>query len=166
MFRAPWASLISFSIPTLAASAGTIPSRAGYTLSMLNTPISPHMIPLDCRVNGVWCLDPTPLQVLTLCGLHSVYNDKASEIGEVPKLVDRLLDASTHRLGVPISPGSSNRTICVGPNCCIISWTISCLNCDYRIWLGGNWRLIWKSLNVCLAIWCCCCPPCCNMISR
>ena len=39
--------LISFSIPTLATSAGTIPSRAGYIQSMLNTLISPHMIPLE-----------------------------------------------------------------------------------------------------------------------
>ncbi len=30
LFYAPWASLISFSIPTLAAGAGTIPSGAGY----------------------------------------------------------------------------------------------------------------------------------------
>ncbi len=30
LFNAPLVSLISFSIPTLAAGAGTIPSRAGY----------------------------------------------------------------------------------------------------------------------------------------
>ncbi len=47
LFCAPWASLISFAIPTLAAGAGTIPSRAGYIQSMLNTLISPHMIPLE-----------------------------------------------------------------------------------------------------------------------
>jgi hypothetical protein len=47
LFCAPWATLISFSIPTLAAGAGTIPSRAGYILSMLNTLISPRMIPLE-----------------------------------------------------------------------------------------------------------------------
>ena len=47
LFYAPWASLISFSISTLAAGAGTIPSRAGYIQSMLNTLISPHMIPLE-----------------------------------------------------------------------------------------------------------------------
>ncbi len=47
LFCAPWVSLISFSIPTLAASAGTIPSRAGFILSMSNTLISPHMIPLE-----------------------------------------------------------------------------------------------------------------------
>ncbi len=35
------------SIPTLAACAGTIPSRAGYIQFMLNTLISPHMIPLE-----------------------------------------------------------------------------------------------------------------------
>jgi hypothetical protein len=47
LFNAPSASLISFSIPTLAAIAGTIPSRAGYIQSMLNILISPHMIPLE-----------------------------------------------------------------------------------------------------------------------
>ncbi len=41
------ASSISFSIPTSTANAGTIPSRAGYILSTLNTLISPHMIPLE-----------------------------------------------------------------------------------------------------------------------
>ncbi len=40
-------TLILFSIPTLAAGAGTIPSRAGYIQSMLKTLISPHMIPLE-----------------------------------------------------------------------------------------------------------------------
>jgi hypothetical protein len=29
---------------------------------------------------------------MTLCALHSVYNDKVSEIGEVLKLLNRLLD--------------------------------------------------------------------------
>ncbi len=34
-----------------------------------------------------------PLQITTLCALHStMYNDKVSEIGEVPKLLNRLLD--------------------------------------------------------------------------
>ncbi len=47
LFYAPWVSLISFSIPTSAAGAGTIPSRAGYIQSMLNTLISPHMTPLE-----------------------------------------------------------------------------------------------------------------------
>ncbi len=75
------------------------------------------------------------------------------------------LIASTHRLGVPFYPGGSNRTICVGLNCWIISWTISCWNCDCGIWLGGNWRLIWKSPNVCCAIWGRCCSPCCHVIS-
>ena len=47
LFYAPWASLISFSIPSLAAGAGTIPSMAGYIQFMLNTLISPHMIPME-----------------------------------------------------------------------------------------------------------------------
>jgi hypothetical protein len=80
-------------------------------------------------------------------------------------LIDCLI-ASTCRLGVLISPGGSNRTICVGPNCWIISWTIPCWNCDRWIWLRGNWRLIWKSPNNRLAIWCRCCSPCCNVISQ
>ncbi len=121
--------------------------------------------PWNCRVNGICCLDPMPLQITTLCVLHSMYNDKVSEIDEVPKLFNRLLDCSTRRSGVPIYSGGSNRTICVGPNCWIISWTILCWNCDCWIWLGGDWRLIWKSPNVCLNIWCPCCSPCCNVIS-
>ncbi len=48
--------------------------------------------PWNYCVNGICCLDPTPLQITTLCALHSVYNDKVSEIGEVLKLLDRLLD--------------------------------------------------------------------------
>ncbi len=70
------------------------------------------------------------------------------------------------RLGKPISPGGSNRTICVGPNCWIISWTIPCWNCDCRIWLRGNWRLIWKSPNIPLAIWCHRRSPHCNVIPQ
>ncbi len=55
--------------------------------------------PWNCRVNGVCCLDPTSLQITTLCTLHYVYNDKVSEIGEVPKLIDRLLDCQYTLLG-------------------------------------------------------------------
>ncbi len=80
-------------------------------------------------------------------------------------LIDCLI-ASTCRSGVPISPGGSNRMICVGPNCWIISWSIPCWNCDCWIWLRGDWRLIWKSPNICLAIWCCRCSPHCNVISQ
>ncbi len=76
------------------------------------------------------------------------------------------LIASTSRSGVPISPGISNRTICVGPNFWIIFWTIPCWNCDRQIWLRGNWRLKWKSPNVPLAIWCHCYSPPCNVISQ
>jgi hypothetical protein len=39
------------------------------------------------------------LQIMTLCALHSVYNDKVSEIGEVPKLLDRSLDYQYTLLG-------------------------------------------------------------------
>ncbi len=53
----------------------------------------------NCYVNGVCCLDPIPLQITTLCALHSVYNYKVSEIGEVPKLLDRLLDYQYTPLG-------------------------------------------------------------------
>ncbi len=76
------------------------------------------------------------------------------------------LIATTCRLGVPISPSSSNRMIYVGPNCWIISWTISCWNCDCWIWLRGNWRLMWKSPNILLAIWCRRCSPHWNVISQ
>ncbi len=36
---------------------------------------------------------------MTLCTLHSMYNDTVSEIGEVPKLLDRLLDYQYTPLG-------------------------------------------------------------------
>jgi hypothetical protein len=39
------------------------------------------------------------LQITTLCALHSVYNDKVSEIGEVLKLLDRSLDYQYMPLG-------------------------------------------------------------------
>ncbi len=55
--------------------------------------------PWNCHGNGVCCLDPTPSQITTLCTLHSVYNDKVSEIDEVPKLLDRLLDYQYMPLG-------------------------------------------------------------------
>ena len=48
-----WSFLCSFGVidfilnPSLAAGAGAIPSRAGHIQSMLNTLISPHMIPLE-----------------------------------------------------------------------------------------------------------------------
>ncbi len=55
--------------------------------------------PWNCRVDGICCLDPMPSQISTLCALHSVYNDKVSELGEVPKLLDRLLDCQYTPLG-------------------------------------------------------------------
>ncbi len=78
-------------------------------------------------------------------------------------LIDHLI-ANTHRLGVPISPGSSNMMICVRPNYWIISWMTCCKNCYHGIWVGGDWRLIWKSPNVFHAIWSCRCSPCCTII--
>ncbi len=80
-------------------------------------------------------------------------------------LIDRLI-ASTRRLGVLISPGGSNRKICIGPNGWIISWMIPCWNCDRRIWLRGSRRLIWKSPNIRLAIWCHRHSPHWNVISQ
>ncbi len=55
--------------------------------------------PWNCRVNGICCLDPSPSQITTLCMLHYLYNDKVSEIGEVPKLLDRSLDYQYTPLG-------------------------------------------------------------------
>ena len=55
--------------------------------------------PWNGRVNGICCLDPTPSQITKMCTLHSVYNDKVSEIGEVPKLLDRSLDCQYTPLG-------------------------------------------------------------------
>ncbi len=55
--------------------------------------------PWNCCINGICCLDPTPLQIMTLWALHFVYNDKVCEISEVPKLLDRLLDFQYTPLG-------------------------------------------------------------------
>ncbi len=55
--------------------------------------------PWNCRINGICCLDPMPLQITTLWVLHYVYKDKVSEISEVPKLLDRLLDYQYTPLG-------------------------------------------------------------------
>ncbi len=54
--------------------------------------------PWNCRINGICCLDSTPLQITTLWALHSVYNDKVCEISEVVKLLDRSLDCQYTRL--------------------------------------------------------------------
>jgi hypothetical protein len=121
--------------------------------------------PWNWCINGICCLDPTPLQITILYVLHSMYNDKVSEIGEVPKLLNRLLDCQYMLLGWTDLHWRFKQESCVGPNHWIISWTIPCWNCDCQIWLGGNWRLIWKSPKVCLAIWCHCCSLCCNVIS-
>ncbi len=55
--------------------------------------------PWNCCVNGVCSLDPTPSQITTLWALHSMYNDKVSEISEVLKLLDRSLDCQYMPLG-------------------------------------------------------------------
>ncbi len=69
--------------------------------------------PWNCRVNGVCCLDSMPLQITTLCALHSVYNDKVSEIGEVPKLLGRLLDYRYMPLGhTNLPPGFKQDDLC------------------------------------------------------
>ncbi len=104
LYYAPWASLISFSIPTLAAGAGTIPSGPAtfspcWTHSLVLT-----WFPWNCRVNGICYLDPTPLQITTLWVLHSVYNDKVCEISEVFSFLNRLLDCQYMRLGLTNLP--------------------------------------------------------------
>ncbi len=55
--------------------------------------------PWNFRINGVCGFDTMPLQITTLCVLHSVYNDIVSKIGEVPKLLDRSLDYQYTPLG-------------------------------------------------------------------
>ncbi len=57
------------------------------------------LLPWNCRVNVICCLDPMPSQITTLWALHSMYNVKISEISEVPKLLDRLLDCQYTPLG-------------------------------------------------------------------
>ncbi len=78
-----------------------VPSHLGpSTFSLCSThSLVLTWFPWNCRVNGACCLDPSPLQITTLCTLHSMYNDKVSEIGEVPKLLDRLLDYQYTPLG-------------------------------------------------------------------
>ncbi len=56
-------------------------------------------IQTNCHVDDVCCLDPTTSQITTLCTLHFMYNDKVGEIGEVPKLLHRLLDYQYTPLG-------------------------------------------------------------------
>ncbi len=78
-----------------------VPSHPGTaTFSPCWTHSTVHTwFPWNCRINGGCCLDPTPLQITTLWALHSMYNDKVSEISEVPKLFDRLLDCQYTPLG-------------------------------------------------------------------
>ncbi len=80
---------------------GLVPSHPGpasfspcWTHSLVLT-----WFPWNCRVNGLCDLDPTPTQTTTLWALHSVYNDKVSEISEAPKLLDRLLGCQYTPLG-------------------------------------------------------------------
>ncbi len=124
-----------------------VPSYPGPTLF---SPYWTHSLvltwfPWNCRVNGVVAFYPTPSQITPLCALHSMYNDKVSKIGEVPKLLNRLLDCPYMLLGRTNIPRQFDRMIRVGLNCWIISWEISCWNCDCWIWLGGNWRLLYIS---------------------
>ncbi len=55
--------------------------------------------PWNCHIDGVCCLDLTPLQIMALWALHSTYSDKGSEISEVLKFLDRLLDCQYTPLG-------------------------------------------------------------------
>ncbi len=104
----------------------------------------------------VWIQQPRRLRHCARCTPWCTMIKSVKQVRCQSSLIDRLI-TSTRRSGVLISPSGSNRMICVGPNCWIISWTISYWNCGRQIWLIGNWRLIWKSPNVCLAIWCRCC---------
>ncbi len=73
--------------------------------------------PWNCRVNGICCLDPTPLQIMTLCAFAPcTMINSVKEVRCQCSSIDCLI-ASTRRSSVPISPGGSNRTICVGPKC-------------------------------------------------
>jgi hypothetical protein len=94
--------------------------------------------PWNCRVNGVCCLDPMPLQITTMCALHFVYNDKVSEISEVPKLLDRLFDCQYTPLGCTDLPWRFKQDNLCRAELLDDFWTIPCWNCDCQIWLGGN----------------------------
>ncbi len=99
LFYAPWTSLIHSQSqlwpPVLVPShPGLATFSPCWTHSLVLT-----WFPWNCLVNGVCCLDPTPSQITTLWALHSMYNDKVSEISEVLKLLDRLLDCQYTPLG-------------------------------------------------------------------
>ncbi len=109
-----------------------------------------------------WIQHPRRLRHCECCTLCTMIKS-VKKVRCFSSLIDCLI-ASTRCSGIPISPGSSNRTICVELNCWMISLTIPCWNCDCQIWLRGDWRLIWKSPTVRLAIWCRCSHRC-NVIS-
>ncbi len=81
-----------------------------------------------------------PLQITTLQALHSVYNDKVSEISEVPKLLDRLLDCQYMPLGRTNLPQQFKQD-----NLCrdklLDNFLDNSLFKYRRIWLRGDWRL-------------------------
>ncbi len=109
--------------------------------------------PWNCRVNGVCCLDPMPLQITTLWALHSMYNDKVSGISEVLKLFDRLLDCQYTLLGQTNLPWQFKQDNLCRAKLLNNFLGDSLLKLWLSKWLRGNWRLKWKSPNVCLAIW-------------
>ncbi len=89
--------------------------------------------PWNCCINGICCLDPTPLHITTLWALHSVYNDKVSEIGEVPKLLDRLLDCQYTPLGGTNLPRRFKQH-----NLCRVKLLYNFLdNSLLKLWLSG-----------------------------
>ncbi len=97
--------------------------------------------PWNCRINGACCLDPTPLQITTMCALHSVYNDKVSEIGKVPKLLDRLLDCQYTPFGHTNLPWWFKQD-----NLCRAKLLDNFLdNSLLKLWLSG---MAWRQLEV------------------
>ncbi len=97
--------------------------------------------PWNGRINGICCLDPSPSQITKLCASHSVNNDKVSEIGEVPKLLDRSLDCQYMPLGHTNLPQRLEQD-----NLCRAELLNNfCDNFLLKLW---SWDMVWRQLEV------------------
>ncbi len=74
--------------------------------------------------------------------LHPMYNDKVSEIDEVPKLLNRLLDYQYTPLRRTDLPRRFKQDNLCRAELLDNFVDHSLLNYDCQIWLRGNWRLI------------------------
>ncbi len=134
--------IIDFILNLLLCPLGLIPSHPELASFC---PIQTHSLvlawfPWNGRVNGICCLDPTPLQT-KLCALHSVYNDKVSEKDEVPKILGRSLDCQYTPLGHTNLPRRFEQD-----NLCRAELLDNFLdNFLLKLWL---WDMAWRQLEV------------------